>query len=929
MNLSNKESSNNIINNNDNDNDNDNDIKIEGFTLYIIDSKNKLKIQELKNYKEELKKYFGRKDKKDKSNEKEMINKSISTSSSKTNKSIKTKNNSEKLMSLFIEKLFPNCNEKSFSICKKISTQYFKEYYDTKIEINKIEQCINYIEKRKRKWLYSTIIEFNLDIIQNIGYILMMTYHKFSDYKVNDIEALKENIKKLANEPLDPLSDFYNFYGPQKLNPDRFKRTEFWEKNPKKYYLPPIFIFLINSLQKIETININFEINKDLSNEDIHFLAMIIFNVRYIFENVNHIKFNMINTKLQSIILLNYLKNYKKALNGVYGTLKKEYIKLDHIYDQKWDFTTDFLFKEQRKILKSESFEKKNNNNQINKSKTDDLINIEIDEIKNKDIIGPRVSENKVSKHSEVFESSANKGEKLLVKNNTISSKDIERHDETEEFFINNPDKISGKLTINSNNFKFILLLLNSLKRFKSLRKLELIINDSYYPEFYKYFERILDPENKSVNYPLLKDFNIIDIISCKLKKIDTLNLEINSLDHIFFKKVLRSIYKNESKLLTLNLSFFSSDVCYLPQSLFKLYNPMNKSLFKGQRWREDSELKILDKLLDNFSTNLQMLFNLIKYKEISIMGFNFDIPDIIENRQRYMIVITKFIFNLLLYISNKDTYAQKCIILAPKIKFNNNIFPFINQVLGKIDVDNNNRIIKELSFQVQLYQIINIKNIISDSLIILNIGDCDIYTFKAMVNHLTSYRFSSKSFLSKLSISFIKSLRILNKELYILLFRIYNIKINKLIELNIYSNIVISDKKEYLNLLRIFKNNWISSCILTLNEKSKKIYELKECVDEKKNKIKYFVPANLENQLLDPEDKILRNKINGNKIITKSDNAYWYLKYNFTIRYSCVDNDKKKREESLAKFLTHNILSYIHFQKNINISHNLKDNKE
>ena len=78
-------------------------------------------------------------------------------------------------------------------------------------------------EKRKRKWLYSTIIEFNLDIIQNIGYILMMTYHKFSDYKVNDIEALKENIKKLANEPLDPLSDFYNFYGPQKLNPDRFK----------------------------------------------------------------------------------------------------------------------------------------------------------------------------------------------------------------------------------------------------------------------------------------------------------------------------------------------------------------------------------------------------------------------------------------------------------------------------------------------------------------------------------------------------------------------------------------------------------------------------------------------------------------------------------------------------------------------------------
>ena len=926
MNLSNKESPNNIINNNYNDND----INIEGFTSYIIDSKNKLKIQEFNKYKEEeeLKKYL---DQKEKSNEEDMINKSISTSSSssssKTKKSKKTKNNSKKLMSLFIEKYFPCCNRKGFSICKKITTEYFKKYADSKTEINKIEECINYIEKRKRKWSYSSVIELNLEIIQNIGYILMMTYNQFSDKKINDIKALKENIKRLTIEPQDPLSDFYNFFGPQKLNPDRYKRTEFWEKNPKKYFLPAIFLFLINSLQKIETININFEINKDLSNKDIDFLAMIIYNVRYIFENVNHIKFNMMHNKLQSIILFNYLKDYKKALNGVYGNLKKQYIKLDHIYDKKWDFTTDFLFNEQRQILKNESLEKKKSSNEINKSKTSDF-NIEIDEINNKDIMLPRASEKKVSKHSQAFVSSAKKGEKLLVKKNTISSKDIERHDETEEFFINNPDKSNGKLTIDSNNFKFILLLLNSLKRFKSLRKLELIINDSYYPEFYKYFERILTSENKSVNIPLLKDFNIIDLISSKLKVIDTLNLEINSLDHIFFKKVLQSIYINESEFMTLNLSFFSSDVSYLPQSLFKLYNPMNNLLFKGPRWREDSELKILGKLLDNFRINLQMLFNLIKYKKIPIMGFNFDIPDIIENRQRYMIVITKFIFNLLLYISNKDTNTQKCIILAPKIKFNNNIFPFINQVLGKIDVDNNNGVIKELSFQVQLYQIINIKNIISDSLIILNIGDCDIYTFKALVNHLTSFRFSSKSFLSKLSISFIKSLRILNKEIYNLLHKIYNIKISKLIELNIYSNIIINDTKEYLNLLRLFKNNWISSCILTLNEKSKKIYELKECVDEK-NKIKYFVPDNLENQLLDPDDKQLRNKINNNKIITKSDNVYWYLKYIFKIRYSCVDNDKKNREESLAKFLTNNILSYIHFQKNINISHNLKDNKE
>ncbi len=45
-----------------------------------------------------------------------------------------------------------------------------------------------------------------------------------------------------------------------------------------------------------------------------------------------------------------------------------------------------------------------------------------------------------------------------------------------------------------------------------------------------------------------------------------------------------------------------------------------------------------------------------------------------------------------------------------------------------------------------------------------------------------------------------------------------------------------------------------------------------------------------------------------------------------FKIRYSCIDNDKTIRNESLAKFLTNNILSYIHFQKNINIKHNLEE---
>ena len=115
------------------------------------------------------------------------------------------------------------------------------------------------------------------------------------------------------------------------------------------------------------------------------------------------------------------------------------------------------------------------------------------------------------------------------------------------------------------------------------------------------------------------------------------------------------------------------------------------------------------------------------------------------------------------------------------------------------------------------------------------------------------------------------------------------------------------------------------SSCTLTLNSKSEEIYKLKECQEEK-NKIKYLVPDCLENELLWPDDIVLRKKIDKDKIVTKNDDAFWILKYIFQIRYRCVDFDEKNKDESLSKILTNNILSYIHFQKKVKINHNIKE---
>ena len=158
--------------------------------------------------------------------------------------------------------------------------------------------------------------------------------------------------------------------------------------------------------------------------------------------------------------------------------------------------------------------------------------------------------------------------------------------------------------------------------------------------------------------------------------------------------------------------------------------------------------------------------------------------------------------------------------------------------------------------------------------------------------------------------------------EIYSLLFQIFNIKITNLLELNIYTNIIINKDKEYFYLLNIFNNNWIPKSIFTLNKFSDSIINTEDCLN-KKNKINFFMSYSVENELLSPEEKKKMMAIRNNNEI-KNDEIFWILKYIFKIKYSCKGNIN--RNESLAKFLTNNILSYNHFIKNMDIRHYLSE---
>ena len=106
MNLNKKENSKqieNIINNNEN-------AKEEEYA-YIIDSKNILKRENLKSMNEELSKFFGLQLD---TSEEDIIN--LSTNSSMTNSvgNASLDNNTQKIMNIFTEKLFPKCNLDGF-----------------------------------------------------------------------------------------------------------------------------------------------------------------------------------------------------------------------------------------------------------------------------------------------------------------------------------------------------------------------------------------------------------------------------------------------------------------------------------------------------------------------------------------------------------------------------------------------------------------------------------------------------------------------------------------------------------------------------------------------------------------------------------------------------------------------------------------------
>ena len=521
----------------------------------------------------------------------------------------------------------------------------------------------------------------------------------------------------------------------------------------------------------------------------------------------------------------------------------------------------------------------------------------------------------KSSRGSIYLNSFQNKNNQNKENNNIIENKSNLNNVKTDNKIIN--IILKGKnnyIDTIKNNKKFldlIVMIICSLGTLTKISNLDIVMNDSYNYEVFTHLLSSCDIEEE-LNL-IDNNFHILDFIYNKIKEIKKLNIEINSLDFLTFTKALNFIHKNE-KLNTLQISLFSSDVSYLRISLLKMYNQQIgefKNLIEINN--KNIETKIINDLLPLFIQNLSVLFEILKKKKnIEILGFNIDLPTVLLNKQIYIIPILKFILNILFLIDNNKCKLQKLTILSPSLVINNKILTGVNDIMSNININQNNKILNELNIQIQFYEIINIKNLITTRLTKLNIGDLDLTTFKNFVSYLISFKFCSKSILENLGIGLNKSITEFSTELKFLLRELFNIKIQSLIQLNIYTNVIINEKN-YNYLINILKDNWISSYVLIFNPKSNDILNKYKNM---KNEINFFVSPKLAKKLINSTEKI--KSINDN-----NDIIYWYLKYLFSYKYY----------NSSSNFITkknciNSILKYLYIEKNIKIAYNLEENE-
>ena len=201
-------------------------------------------------------------------------------------------------------------------------------------------------------------------------------------------------------------------------------------------------------------------------------------------------------------------------------------------------------------------------------------------------------------------------------------------------------------------------------------------------------------------NMKLNFDLSHFLIFTNQIETLTEANFSFNSLDDKSFEYILGLINKNTS-ISTLRLSFFSPEINYFDNSLFNLISSKKISLTKLFQDQREFEIKnsqykdkkmnnfiLNQKLLDSFSNNLCNLFNLLKVislNNIEELVMRFDIPLPLLDNNKYIILIVKFIINILIMLTFQDNKVHTLKLLAPYLEVSGANMPYIRQLFKEI----------------------------------------------------------------------------------------------------------------------------------------------------------------------------------------------------------------------------------------------------
>ena len=844
---------------------------------------------------------------------------------------------SDTISQLFLEKLFPKCQKRAFLISKLISKRIMKS---KNMSRKLIEEKIKYFFDKRVDLRYSKKLVLDKNNINNLGYILSYSYSKFETFNILGKKHLNNYVQ--MSKKTDTINDFYKNCNEIGKSPIDNSILDFLESKNHIYLLPGEFIFLINILECIQILEIDMNIEIDQlkgdHDDDFYLFIITLLNIHFLAILTNQFKVNFINMQFQKELFT----FFTDELNSIYKS-NKRYIKKNkerpenELYEKKWDFENDFIIKNKNKLFgnkEEESIIKR-------EKKTNNIFDIDNEELYEEIDTVDILKNGNFPKNKE----KPKRGGSLFLKQNLASYDLLRTQTEVgqninnyvqfdlspinenivEKIIKNKYDKLVDK---NKSIIELIYIVSLSILRLNNLKNLDLIMNDCYFNEFINYIEQYYSTKGT-------KNFHLLNLFLKKMQKLHIFNIEFNSLDYLTFYKLL-TFLNNNQELNSLQISFFSSPITYSPQFIYKLYQQTTGKKEINNIGISSPESYLLNELLPFFIENLEVLFELIKNKrkDLDILSLNFDIPEIIAVKQRYLNGILKFILNILFLIDSKKSKIKKLIIISSRTILDPRSIQDIDDIFDTINIDQKNKIIKELSIQLQFFKINNIKNLISHNLISLNIGDLDIYSLGQLTKYLSSYIFFKASCLKNLKIGILYCIINFNKEIEYILNQLFAVQIKSLKEIKVYSNLFIKNKSSFY---KIFENNWISSCILTLNEKSVlswKQKEIEEKIDQimendenkkknvniinaknKEQKILYLLHNELEFEILTPNERASRRK---KKLINTDSEIAWLLKYMFIFEFSKKKGFKISYYE--LKNVIFNILKFLYFTKTAKI---------